>query len=350
MKRRSTSRPIRTRDSKGAPQPAKYKSRVKLTRLGWACVFVLVWLPLAAMVSMNNYLFIIFGLTVGFVLVSHRLANRNLESVSIGRRFPQDIFADTPFTIRYLARSDLPSWGGSTLTVEERPPLDGSDNGIGLHRLLPGEPQEESGTFSIKTRGDKMIYPGTISSTFPFGLAVYSRTCGERTSVLVFPRIDPVGWEIPFSLTGSGRRLEHANPMGNVPYVLREYVSGDPCKLIDWKKSARTGRLITKVLSEDKAQEILIRLPGEASERALSRAASLVAHFTGHGTPVSIQGPGVLLGPGTGRQFMRKALTTLARWENQGNAVGNGNHYAGTVVEIDPAGEFRWKQPGEWHG
>ncbi len=329
---------------------ATHRPRFKLTWLGWACVFVLIWLPLAAMVSMNNYLFIIFGLTVGFVLISHRLAKRNLTSVTVTRRFPVEIFADTPFTMRYLVQSDLPSWGGATLTVEENPPLDGNEHGIGLDRLLPGQPHEESGTFSIKNRGDKTILPGRISSSFPFGLAVYSRACAEGTSVLVFPRIEPIHSEIPFSLTGSGKRVEHANPMGNVPFVLREYVPGDPYKLIDWKKSARTGSFITKILSEDKAQEILIRLPGEPSERALSRAASLVVHFSGLGTPVSIQGPGLMLGPGAGRQFVRKALTTLARWEDRGGSMGNGNHYTGAVVEIDGAGEFIWKGPGEWHG
>lgn len=338
----------RPRNEAEAQLPAKSKYRVKLTRMGWVCIFVLVWLPIAAMVSMNNYLFILFGLTVGFVLVSHRLATRNLRSLHLSRRFPDEIFAACPFTIGYFARSDLWPWGGANLHVKELPPLNGHENGLALGRVLPNESYETSGVFSIALRGDRAIHPPVVSSSFPFGLAVYSQQRGEGTSVLVFPRIEPVDSHIPLRLLGSGRRKEETNPRGSVPYLLREYVPGDPYKLIDWKKSARTGQLITKVLSEDKAQEILIRVPRKASEEALSKAASLVVHFTRAGAPISLQGRGVLLGPGVGHQFTRKVLTVLARWESVEGEQDDLDHYPGTVVEIDGMGDLRWKQPGEW--
>ena len=185
-----------------------------------------------------------------------------------------------------------------------------------------------------------MIGEGTLSSEFPFGLAAYSRKAGGEDTVLVFPFVEPLGDEIPLDLTGTGKGLERRDPLGNVPYLLRDYIPGDPFKLIDWKKTAQCGKLITKELAEEGVQELAIRLPSDPSERAISRAASLVVHFSCSGTPVSLHGPGKAVPPGSGKDFCRKLLTILAKWEDFSGDSGNVHLNNGTVVEIDPTGRL----------
>ena len=101
--------------------------------------------------------------------------------------------------------------------------------------------------------------------------------------------------------------------------------------------------LITKVLSDEGAREITIRMPREASEASISRAASLVVHFAHSGRPLCLHGPGLLLGPGRGKAFAVKLLTTLARWENTAGELALPDSSPDIVVEIGQAGEFTWR-------
>lgn len=325
----------------------KSRSDFKIETPGWIVVFLLVWLPLASFGSANNFLLIVFILTIGLILVSRRMAKANIYSVHVMRKFPEDVFAETPFPIHYLVRSNHRPWGSMTLTFKEESPLTGDSHGVLVSRIPQNATMEVPALFTIAKRGEHRISPGTLSSAFPFGLATYRRRCGPTESVLVFPRIDPIVEDMPIHFSGSRRGPERSDPFGTVPYHFREYVSGDPYKHIEWKKTARTGQLITKVLSEHGAGEITVRLPAQVSERAISRAASLVVHFSAQGAPVALEGPGLVVEAGSGREFVRKLLTILATWENRPQEPASVNHQRRTVVDVDSGGNFNWNQPME---
>lgn len=309
-----------------------------------------MWVPIAAVGSANNFLFIVSIMLFGLALVSHWLAKRNLKSVHLSRRFPEEIFAGSSFTIQYLLRSDLKPWGSAALEFIEAPPLEGTSATVAFPHVAHDKVTAETGVFSITARGDKQISSGTLVSSFPFGLARYSLKCGGAGSVLIFPRIHSVHDEIPFGLGESRKGLERQDPSGTIPYHFREYASGDPCKHIDWKQTSKTGALITKIFSEEGSREVVIHLPQQASEDAISKAASLVVHFGGLGVPVALQGPGVAIEAGTGKAFISELLTILARWDNRSDAVSAADHSAGTLIRIDPVGNLSWKPAGEVHG
>jgi len=299
------------------------------------------------MFTANNFLLIVFIMMIGLVIVSHKLARRNIESMVVKRRFPDEIFAQTPFSINYRLSSDQKLWGSMTLAFKENSPLQGELEGVWFQRVPPVKTKVEYGYFTFPARGDRLVQAGTLHSSFPFGLASYSRKCGDEESVLVFPHIQPVEDDIPMHKGGSGRGREKADPLGTVPYLLRDYVPGDPYKLIDWKKTAQSGSLVTKILSEEGTREITLRLPRNASERAISRAASLVLHFARTGTPVALEGAGLQIEAGTGKEFSRKLLTILARWPNNPETGTDRDHSPGVIVEIDDSGDFLWKGSGD---
>ncbi len=221
--------------------------------------------------------------------------------------------------------------------------------GVRFSQVHQDQPTEVTAYYSLDSRGDKRIEPGVISSTFPFGLAEYFKICGSSETVLVFPRLLPVEDEIPAWLGGAGRGLERPDAFGVVPYLFRDYVPGDQYKHIDWKKTARTGSLITRILSDEGAKEIFIRLPAGASERAISRAASLAMHFLRMGRPVSLEAPGLRIEPGRGREFSRYVLTLLARWNSSSQGAMQSRESEAVAVTIDQSGEFRWEESDEWH-
>ena len=159
--------------------------------------------------------------------------------------------------------------------------------------------------------------------------------------MLVFPKLVPVEDEIRSWLGGAGRGVERTDAFGVVPFLFRDYVPGDRFKHIDWKKTARTGSLVTKILSDEGAREIFIRLPAGASETAVSRAASLAVHFLLMGRSVSIEGPGLDIQPGRGRDFARHVLAVLARWNSDTGSVQQARDTV--AVSIDRSEEFRWE-------
>jgi uncharacterized protein (DUF58 family) len=318
--------------------------RIRPTFYGWVIIFLLFWLPMAAIGSANNFLLIVSIMLGGLVVLSHRLGRRNIRSVRITRTFPEEVFAERPFPVTYRVRSDVRPWGAATIGVSEQEPLIGSEDHVEIPSVQPGESLTSVGYFSAATRGEKTIAAPVASSSFPFGLAVYSRTCGDEASLVVFPKIDPVDREIPFRVGEASRGIERATPAGTIPYHFREYAPGDPVKAIDWKKSAQTGAVITRTFSEEGAREIVIRLPSGAGEAAVSRAASLVVHFGRLGTPLALHGPGLHEGPGRGSRFTRRLLTILAKWDQTTPGTDTGSAYAvGITAEIGPSGKVVWK-------
>jgi uncharacterized protein (DUF58 family) len=320
------------------------------TKAGWTFIFLLVWVPLAAIATANNFLFLFFAMLIGLALVSERLGRKNIRSIDVQRFIPEEIFAETRFRMLYEIGTGLRPWGAEALTLVEEIPLELGGGPKGLPQIAPGEPKDVAAFYSIAKRGDHEIGPVRIHSTFPFGLATYTRVFGGSRPVLVFPRIDSVDAEVPFQLGSMGKGVEQADPFGTIPHHFREYVAGDPYKHIEWKMSARTGKLVTKVHSEEGAPEMVVRLSASASEHSISRAASLIVCLAEQGVPVSLAGPGLKTETGTRREHVRKLLTILARWEDPSSPVETPDRSWANVVEIDQRGEFRWMQPGETHG
>ncbi len=325
----------------------KTKIKMRLTKYGWILAFLLVWLPLSAIGTANNFLVIMFTLGLGLAIVSARMGKKNIRNLELARRFPDEIYAETPFLIEYFVNTD--SGAAFSLNFKEETPLEGPPEGLSFPKINPGDYNSFQGFFSIASRGDAQIGSGSLQSSFPFGLAAYSREFGRGDAVLVFPKIEPVSHDLPAWIGSAGRGFERANPSGTVPYYFRDYVAGDPYKHIEWKKSARTGSLVSKVLAEEEAMEIVVRLPKSASEKAISRAASLVVHFAETRTPICLQGPGLNLGPAKGKEFARELLTILARWDDKPQDEAIPHHFGRALVEVDESGEFFWSRPGEAH-
>lgn len=314
---------------------------MKTTAAGKFLLFLSIWVLLAALITVNNFLFIVFTMMIGLMGVSHVLAKRNIRAVALSRRFPRELYAQTPFPISYQLHATKSPWGAFSLTFREPVPLEAKDE-VTTRAVPPGEPVIQTAVFTLPRRGDYEIGPGTLLSAFPFGFATYSRPYGQPQTVLVFPRIESLQDEIPYWVGVAGGGSDRKDPLGTTPYLFRHYAEGDPYKLIDWKKSAGTGRLITRVLAEPSATDIVIRLPADAKEDAISKAASLIVHFSSQGRPVTLLGPGVRIGPGHHQDFAMTCLAALARWERVAGAADIPECPAAITVDVDASGYLTW--------
>lgn len=288
-----------------------------------------------------------FSMTLGVTIVSHKLARGNLRSVALRRRFPAEMFAETPFSVHYTLEADSDAWGPAGFTIFENDPVTPVEAPPSVPPIPAGEARAATGRWVVSSRGEHHLGSAKLASSFPFGLAEYCTNVGTPLTVIVFPKIELLETEITSRLTAAGRVTEHPDPFGTVPYGFRRYAAGDPYKHIDWKKTAQTGELVSRTLADDKAREVMITLPGDASERAISRAASLAAHCAGSAVPVALRGPGVRIDAGHGERHLRAILTALALWEDRASVNEAVNGFSGLVVHVSSDGRFSMNGNGD---
>lgn len=118
-----------------------------------------------------------------------------------------------------------------------------------LPQLARGETAEVEMSLFPRRRGSVHIEGFTLGRLDPFGLCRREHDIASPDSLLVLPKLYPVG-----QLFFPGSRKYHQGGMSaalergesNEFLTLREYQYGDPVKHIDWKASARTDKIIVK--------------------------------------------------------------------------------------------------------
>ena len=143
-----------------------------------------------------------------------------------------------------------------------------------------------------RARGYHRIGPARLRSGDMFGLTSAEKNVTDVDYLLVYPRIVDLRrmlnlWERPLG-TGRGRRFIQDDPSRFVG--LREYLPTDPLKHIDWKATARHGRLESRIFEPAATRYMLIALnarTGDAAwqgsnrrlfERAVTVAASVAEY------------------------------------------------------------------------
>ena len=147
------------------------------------------------------------------------------------------------------------------------------------------------------------IYSGgeiTVESGAPFGLFFARRKTRVASSVVVYPRIWVVAGLPPSASLDAERKDQSEAPtlrrgLGGEFWGIREYRTGDPARLIAWKKSTRglaAGKLAVLELAEETHPPLVVamnldpRAPKEAREAVVSAGASLLLYGLREGREV----------------------------------------------------------------
>jgi uncharacterized protein (DUF58 family) len=98
------------------------------------------------------------------------------------------------------------------------------------------------------TRGRYLLGPALLRLRDPFGLAERARRVGERSELVVYPRLEHLGHGVPAAPRqgegGSRRRtLLHS---GDEFSTIREWHAGDDIRLVHWPSSAHRARLMVR--------------------------------------------------------------------------------------------------------
>ena len=174
---------------------------------------------------------------------------------------------------------DVP--GGSTRWVSAVSP-DGGDR-----VFIPGLSRSESLTWPIDTsrRGLYLVGPSHLEAGDPFGLMRRVLATREPSPVLVVPRVHPVDVRLGRSQTEDEETEERAG--SETFHSLREYVPGDPQKLIHWKSSARAGKLMVRRMVDTTVPWLLVIL--DVNARAYDRPGAMFADFDGEAFELAVE-------------------------------------------------------------
>ena len=304
-----------------------------------------------AMYTQANLLFGAFGIMLGGLVVSYLWAWYTLGHITVNRISPSHGVVGEPMAVRYdiTNHSRLPvfsiivteNWGNSFRgwkkhgPLAEKPPrLAGRPFGWIFHLGPKQRLQAEAPCWPIH-RGRLSLDKIVIASGFPFGLIRRTVMLDQPDHVLVFPRIYRMNRRVLSQLaTVEPAAQEQIQRGGGTEefFGLREYRAGDSLRSIDWKHSARTGRMIAREMTQPSPPRMMVLLdlreapgyqPGpqgalslaDLRERAVSLAASLFcdAYLKGYQLGLAVLGPPCPVHPPRhSRHHRTKLLTALA--------------------------------------
>jgi uncharacterized protein (DUF58 family) len=277
-----------------------YQIDYRLTRDGviyLAGVFILV---LAAVNTGNNLLFLILACLLAGILISGVLSRLVLTGVEMKFDMPEHIFAEQPVLAEIELRNDKQMWPSFSLRV-----IGGKKKSAAeiLTRpvFFPYLPRRSATRQKVELRFPRRgVYRQDsfgIRTRFPFGFFEKTREVPSNLEIAVYPRVQPADqfYEVLPLLTGEMASFFRGR--GYELHSLRDYVPTDSARFVDWKVTAKSGRLVVREFArEDERRVMLVLDPfvgaprgdlgqlaeaehAERFERAVSLAACIAWHF-----------------------------------------------------------------------
>jgi uncharacterized protein (DUF58 family) len=202
--------------------------------------------------------------------------------------------------------------------IDERP----LDKKCYFLKVPPRRVQRTSYRHTFGRRGLYRFDGFRIATKFPFALFHKSRDVHETGEVLVFPAVFPVPLPAPRARYVGDAQTARIGRRGEF-FGLREYRDGDDRRMIHWRSTARSGRLLVREHEEEAQQRATLivdnALPAGADDRqvdaleeAISLTASLAASYIALGYAVRLIARGESLPFATGEGQLTRILRALA--------------------------------------
>jgi len=240
--------------------------------------------------------------------------NLNMKGLSLGCSISQPVFAKSRSVMKLSLSNKkkiLPSY---SIHINLPKGIEGEYVIPHVSALSQASADIES---LFKKRGIYRYGDFSLESSFPFILfkkTIRSHVGGE---VIVYPEIKEIDESIPELIGSQDLSITRPGP-GDEFLAIREFRYGDSMRRIQWKASAKTGKLMVKDTGLDEPRLLTIILDNikpsgrEAFEKAVSFAASLAYRFVRIGFFVRLMTCKKLIPFGSGQEHLFKILDVLA--------------------------------------
>lgn len=310
--RAATHRQPISSDEKAAPQarrrgkPPRAKRiatrvRTRLTRNGVHVAFVALFALLGGSIRGFNLLVIVAGLLVGILIVQWRFCRGMLPGLTVRRQFPPEVYAESPFKVRFWVTNRRPWLAAWLIRLEDRirgaaASRRGSEVICGLGFVPPRSTEATHYECVLARRGRYRFGPVRLSTGFPFGLVNAWRHTKTQTTLLVYPALASLSpnWSgLVFSRSsGLATSRCHSGLSEGEFFGIRSWQSGDSRRWIHWRTTARIQELAVRQFEQrQRTQLSLVLDPFLAAggdernvEWAISVTASIAADLATGGT------------------------------------------------------------------
>jgi uncharacterized protein (DUF58 family) len=308
----------------------------------------------AALNTGNNLLYLVLSLLLAFLTLSGLLSESALRGIEIRRTLPREIYAGTENPVRLEVRNSQRRVPAFAIVVEDRcwlphlkrPETPGdwrldADRDLTVlgrvFALRVGPECTETRSYPLvpEGRGELRFHSVRVSTRFPFGLFLKSRTIFAPGDALVFPAIEAVQSEVPSAGGESSERSTARSRTGSSDVSgLREWEIGDSLRRVHWKSSLRRDRLHVRTQQEDHQAEIEVRLRTRGAgsknpfENRVSWAASEIVSHLAAGLRVGLLTDSTHLRAEFGDPQRIRLLSFLARVTSDSSGGGENREQA----------------------
>ncbi len=279
-----------------------YQIDYRLTRDGiiyLAAIFVLI---LAAVNTGNNLLFLILACLLAGILVSGVLSRTVLSGIEVKFDLPEHIFAEQPVLAEIELRNEKQAWPSFSLrVVGEGKEKDAEAEVLTRPVFFPYIPRLSAARQKVELRFPRRgVYRQDafgIRTRFPFGFFEKTRRVESAVEIVVYPRVAPTDQFYEILPLLSGEMASQFRGRGHELHSLRDYQPTDSARFVDWKVTAKSGRLMVREFTREDERRVMLVLdpfigtpraelgalaPAEQAERferAVSMAACIAWHF-----------------------------------------------------------------------
>lgn len=247
--------------------------RQRVTRAGLLYTAAAIAVAIAAFISANNLLFLIFAMMLATLLVSGFVSRLTLAGLELDFALPEHISArrKAPARITILNAKWMTSF-----SIQ----LTGATPSVFTSRLyFPALPGRSSVRETVEVEfGRRGVYRESgfeFSTRFPFGFTERRIRVALRRDVLVYPAIEPQpGFDALLSAV-AGEIESQVRGRGGDFYRIRPYQHLESARHVDWRATAHTGDLQVREFAreEDPLIEIYLDLSvSHAQESWLEQA------------------------------------------------------------------------------
>ena len=278
-----------------------YQVDYRLTREGIIYLGAIFVLILAAVNTGNNLLFMILGCCLAGILISGVLSRAVLTGVELHFELPERIFAEQPVLAEIDLHNEKQYWPSFSLLIVGEGKKSAAQiltRPVFFPYIARLSAARQKVELQFPRRGLYRQDAFGIRTRFPFGFFEKTRQVSSRIEIVVYPHVEPTEQFYEVLPLLSGEMASYFRGRGHELHSLRAYQSTDNARFVDWKVTARSGRLMVREFArEDERRVMLVLDPflgpprtdlgplaesehAERFERAISMAACIAWHFS----------------------------------------------------------------------
>jgi len=332
-----------------------FPRKLSFTREGRIIVVISTGLGFAAVNTGNNLIYVVFGLSLGLILISGFLSESNIRRIVPSRMPRLRAQASRPAT--FLLSANNGNTRRASFGVEIWPLFDGDDVKVepAVFTELPaGTERDGPASVTFPRRGEYRMHGMVVSTEFPFSFFRKSAVTPAGGSVIVHPVIRELrDVKVPPGSEGEEESLPRPG-RGYEFFGVRDFRVGDNPRNISHRLSAARGQTIVREFEQTGNHMVFIALVnsnpggddgGARVETAIEKAASVAVHLLGNGRVVGLVTYSGVVAPGSGPAQADRILDHLAVLPVlELNPPGEEIQIRGLVADENPGGVI-WIRP-----